>query len=278
MPSESKSWHPSGLGLTFHEDGHAYIDDLGRHYLSTTSLSKPLWPPFDVETMAARVAIRDGKTPDQVRREWAAKGERASTYGTKIHQIIEQTIADHLGHALKFPRIAIVQEDHARAQWVARMIIEQATNIFGTELVVFSPRYFIAGTIDLLVEFPDYYGILDAKTNQFEKLSPDHDGHRAWNHNARHGIGDSPLTKYGLQLSTYEHLLRHEYGFTAKPFKRVILHMPGDHPTMAPQFYELPSYVSEVQEILDDSVPEWAQKTPGLALGTKPGEELRLTT
>jgi ATP-dependent exoDNAse (exonuclease V) beta subunit len=258
MPSESKSRHPSGAVLTFRESDHTYIDDSGRHYLSASGILKTLWPPFDAKAQAARVAIRDGKTTAQVLGEWSAKGEWASRYGTKIHEIFEQTIADHLGRPVHV-RHKIEATDHARAQFVARKVIERATSIQGTEVVVFSPDYQVAGTIDLLAEFPDFTLIGDAKSNEFAKLSPHHDGHRSYNRNERYGLDDSKLTRYALQLAIYEWILRRDYGYgQTKPFKRIIFHVPSDAPSMQPEFYELPDLQATVQRIMDDSLPAWA--------------------
>ena len=209
MPNDKSAPHPSGqLNITFQELGHFYTDSFGIEYASTTELVHAAFEPFDAEKTAAAKSARTGIPAQQYLQEWDRNRDDASSAGTRLHENCERQI---LG---RFPDMHRPADDAERLEfrtaWNEVEKIKSAGFLsLEPEKLIFSPRFRVAGSIDLLVKkSPAEYLILDWKRVKEIKYS----GFRnqCGIHPATSHLQDCNFIHYSLQLSIYEQILRLE--------------------------------------------------------------------
>ena len=164
MPSDTTSIHPSGkLKITFQELGHVYTDSFSVEYTSATTLVHSAFEPFDAEKTAAAKSARTGIPAEQYIQEWDRNRDDASSAGTRLHENCERQI---LGRFQDMHRTADDAERlEFRAAWNEVEKIKAARFLaLEPEKLIFSPRFRVAGSIDLLVKkAPKHYLIIDWK-------------------------------------------------------------------------------------------------------------------
>ena len=216
MPGDSTARHPSGLQLRFTEDDHKYEDETGRVYTSVTTLLHDFFPPFDKKAIATRCASRTGRSPESFLKEW----EEAGVYGTRVHENCEFQM---LGQYDKMHQPQNAREQHAFfSAWNSVDLLKQAFKFFASEMIVFSPRFRIAGSIDLLMWEIQILRILDWKTNK--AIRHQAYGNKVGTQFPTRNLPDCNLEHYALQLAIYELLLKIEgYIMPNQPTKRDLL-------------------------------------------------------
>lgn len=222
MPSTAIGRHPSGRTITFTESDHSYIDDSGHHYTSGTAVVKRCFKPFDAVAVSESIAESRGTTPEVLRAEWEKKRDYACEVGTRVHENCE---AQLMGKPLvNRPRDERENGLMTQAWHAANKLLELYVPL-AVELIVFSPRYYVAGTIDALLQDrrDGSFLIADWKTN--EKL-------RKGSFNGDFGVGagfrmpDCELSRYSLQMSVYERILRSEqYVASNAVVNRLLIHL-----------------------------------------------------
>ena len=167
MPGTSTSTNPSGIKITFEEKSHKYwsvIDDKEVKYISGTTFVHKFVPEFDEDKISKRVAEKRGVTQKEILTEWHKKRDDACYFGTKVHEIAEDTL-------LNRPLRNVPTNDKEKIVFSkAKVFAEKFRNeldILGVEQIVFDHRLKIAGTIDLLARSKKDGSILiiDWKTN-----------------------------------------------------------------------------------------------------------------
>lgn len=164
----------------FDKEHHRYFDDLGRDYLSVTTLINGK-EKFDRVAVATKVIQNPRSkyyrcTLDEVLAQW----EGSAKLGTKIHEEVESFI-NTKQISMDSPYKPFL-EKFAKLKFRGSLLSEQ---------IVFDEDYLIAGTIDLLEDWDNCYWIYDLKTCVSDN----------------HGqLGDSRLYKYSLQLEIYRRL------------------------------------------------------------------------
>ena len=226
--------HPKleGWTLTFDSTDHSYRDGEGRLYISGTSFIKQFFPKFDAQAAASRVAKRENRLELEIIREWDAKRDASSAYGTRVHEYAEALIN---GTATGIP--ASVRENTARkAVGAALTMLRDTYEILGAEQIVFDPMHLIAGTIDLPArnKTTGALAILDWKT--CEEIT---DISYAMALPPIQYIPDSKRVHYGLQLSLYGHIMA-DTGYVPPetPVETALIHIQPDNPD--PVWIELP--------------------------------------
>lgn len=230
MPGSSIAKHPKGYEIEFFEDTHIYksvIDGEEIRYISGTQFLHKFFRPFDADgEIAKRCAAREGCSVEDIKARWAAAGKEATTLGTKVHECCEdiELGRKELRNTPSNPREAKMIE---HATNMARRFYE-GFDILGVEKIVFSPSLKIAGTIDLFARSKKdgTYIIADWKTNKSIDIED------KWNKFALPPIShlhDTNWVHYGLQLSSYEYLLKRE-GYVPKDakFKLFLVHVTED--------------------------------------------------
>ena len=213
MPGASTDYDPQGNCIVFEEKNHKYytrIPSLREDkaevevvYTSVTSLIKKYCPPFDPDgAIAARCAERDGKTVEEVRAAWKAKGEAACTVGTRVHEVCEDVLRNRA--IRNRPRDEHERRLMQQAYEIATSVMEFARPI-GIEKIVFDVDIAVAGTIDLLCQTPDGgFKIVDWKTN--DKIERENPYNKFMTGPLAH-LADNDFNHYAMQLSVYQVLL-----------------------------------------------------------------------
>lgn len=210
MPSDTTSIHPSGkLNITFQELGHLYTDSFGIEYTSSTELIHSAFELFDAEKTAAAKSARTGIPAEQYIQEWDRNRDDASSAGTRLHENCERQI---LGRFQDMHRPADDAERlEFRAAWNEVEKIKSARFLaLEPEKLIFSPRFRVAGSIDLLVKkAPKQYLIIDWK--RVKEIRYSGFRNRTGTHPGTVHLQDCNFIHYSLQLSIYEQILRLEH-------------------------------------------------------------------
>ncbi|MBO5633195.1 MAG: hypothetical protein J5965_29400, partial [Aeriscardovia sp.] len=81
--------HHRDSRLVFDEAAHLYTID-GDRYESVTTIVEQCFEIFDADKWAAIKAAQLGRSPEDLKAEWEAKGLEARTLGTEMHAKIER--------------------------------------------------------------------------------------------------------------------------------------------------------------------------------------------
>lgn len=250
MPKCSTATH-KGIDITFEEESHTYWTVWkGKRieYTSGTTFVSKFFHGFDAKRMAPLVAKKRGVPTEEILKEWDEKRDRSCIYGTMIHETCEDVMNGSRTFRHRSSEFIGDREKKtfSNAKRIAKEIREKY-DVVGIEKIVFSLKYRIAGTIDLLVREKDRknsYVIIDYKTNaDLDTLNK----YGKYAKDPVSNIPDTPFGHYQLQLSTYEFLLKNG-GFIPKDakVKRMICWMSGDEHSMI----LLPDRGEEVRKML----------------------------
>ena len=208
MPNSTTARHPSGkLDITFTEADHEYIDGFGIDYTSVTKLVKSAFPAFDAAAAAAKKAARTGTPAEQYLREWDEIRDTASDNGTRVHENCERQILGRFAD-MNQPRDD-AERIRFRAAWFEVEKLKAAYSAIEPEKLVFSPRFRVAGSIDLLCKFDEmHYDIGDwkfVKAIRYQAF-----GGRTGIMPATATLPDCNFYHYALQLNIYKMILKIE--------------------------------------------------------------------
>ena len=208
MPNSTTAMHPSGkLGISFTEADHAYMDDFGIDYVSVTTLIREAFPVFDGAAAAQKKSARTGVPAEQYLQEWDRIRTAASEAGTRTHENCERQILGRTSE-MHTPRD---QEERLRfrAAWYAVEDLKTKYSRIEPEKLVFSPRFRVAGSIDLLCQFDDMnFDIGDWKF--VKAIDTSSYGNRTSIHPATSMLPDCNFYHYALQLNCYKMILKIE--------------------------------------------------------------------
>lgn len=251
MPGTQTATHPGGKTITFEEGPHTYIDCDGMHYTSGTSFVKEFKPPFDPDgEILKNCAEKEGITPEKLQDKWKAKGIQASIYGTRCHENAEFQFK---GEFNRIHQATILKEEIAfPVIWDYVDYLKSMFTFLSCEQIVFSPRYALAGSIDLLMaEHPKRtLWILDWKSN--ERIDTVNQYGEFMLPPLTH-LHHCHLVHYALQLGTYERLIRDEgylaaNGMAGYTIRKMLLHIPPMENKIVE--IEVPDASREVAEML----------------------------
>ena len=210
MPNSKKAIHPSGkLGITFTEDDHRYVDDFDIEYTSCTTLVHSAFEPFDAQSAAERKSARTGIPPEQYIRQWKENCKRATDDGTRMHENCEHQLL------MQFDKMHKPYDENERrefrAAWNEVEKIKAAGFICAEpEKLVFSPRFRVAGSIDLLCSKKEKsYVMIDWK--RVKKISTSGFQGKTGIEFPTRNLQDCNFIHYSLQLSIYEQILKIEH-------------------------------------------------------------------
>lgn len=236
-------------GLEFDEPTHTYTYR-GERMESVTTVLKSLCEEFDEQFHSARIAERDGTTPEEVREKWAAKRDHASAMGDYVHAIAERVAWDLRDRAKFTVDLGVHPEPwlpKLRGMWRWYMDhLEITQGLIFPELKVVWPEYRIAGTVDLVVgSYEGVPTIADWKTNQ----SIDIQGYRNMKPPFTRGkcrLPDSNFWTYALQLNMYRRIMMERYDYEAE--RLVLVHLPGYGKYVE---YDVPIMDAHIDKILE---------------------------
>jgi len=208
MPSATTAIHPSGvLKIAFTEEDHRYIDDFGLEYTSGTRLIHNAFAPFDTAAAAAAKSKKTGRPADEFIQEWKRYGEECATAGTRTHENCENQILR------QYDKLYTPMDEAERirfsAAWREVEQLQQIYSCIEPEKLVFSPRFLVAGSIDMFCTMDQmHYAIGDWKF--VRKLPKESFGGRTGIDRATFHIPDAKFWHYALQLNIYRMILKIE--------------------------------------------------------------------
>lgn len=192
--------------LNFDEVLHKYTYKNQPLTSVTTMLSKTK-EEFDKDYWAkhSKFSIESGLSPEQVIEVWKYKNDSANSIGTFIHQNIENFIKG-LDYNEDY-RIKVIREFLPKEG--------EKYPIINAEKRLCLPKYGLAGTCDLYLEYSDgTFGIKDWKTN--DKFSVSNQYGKYLIPPPICHMQDCKLSDYTLQLSIYAYMIEELFDKTIK--------------------------------------------------------------
>jgi len=200
--------------FVFDHDEHSYTyisKENGlpiQYFESVSGFISQFKKPFDAQSISKFVARSRGQTQEEVLLEWETAKVEGLTLGSTVHDWIE----DYYNGTN--PNLPICERAKYRINQFKELKENKLKNFKPTEqeFRVFSRKWGIAGTLDVLFELHGKYYVGDWKTNK----DFTHDAHKKgrrqkmlypFNH-----LYDNSLNGYSIQISTYR-LLLEEAGF-----------------------------------------------------------------
>jgi hypothetical protein len=183
-----------------------YHKKTGESFKSVTTVLSMLEPHFDTEGVAYAISQQSddvkkpeyiGMTKDEILAEWERINREANEYGTEVHEILERyLLAD---------RIYIPKNEYEREIITKFQEVDDMTGTVYPEAVLFSEKYKIAGTSDIVEDCGEYFNILDFKTNKkLNFISP----YNQWLNKPVSHLSDCQYNVYALQLSIYAYMIQ----------------------------------------------------------------------
>ena len=199
--------------VVFNSEDHTYINK-GKKLTSVTTFISQFKNEFDSDFFSKKIALRDGKTQEQVLSEWKEKAHKSCEIGTAIHKIFEDYVNGKysiLNDKLIFDFTELqpeyVLEFTAKSffaiKFIEKFFITKRLIPIYTEYIVYDEN--LAGQIDLICKDKnENFYILDFKTNEkIEKYSYNKTMKGVFNF-----LNDSSYYHYCLQLSIYKNMLK----------------------------------------------------------------------
>lgn len=140
-------------------ENHIYTNtETDEKYNSVTTLIGSYKKKFDSDKWSKVVAKREGTTQEQILNKWSEITTTAQNRGTNVHLIMENYV--------KYNKIEKGYEALVDS-FVKKTIgvLKPNSNILSEELL-YTHKYKVAGTADLIVENDDIFYVLDFKTNK----------------------------------------------------------------------------------------------------------------
>lgn len=196
--------------LIFKEETHKYFVN-GKEFISVTT-KKQKYFPFKVNEVSRTVAERNWTTEDEVKEGWTIIAKN----GSYIHEL-----ADRYCRKEK-----LNSEEINKIQHVKKFFGEHPEfEIVASEIQIFSSKYKVAGTIDLILRNTTNNRLytIDWKTS-----SKDINKNDIWEmaKTPFKTIPNNKFYQYSLQLWAYNTILKEEYGIQV--WDSLIIHLKND--------------------------------------------------
>lgn len=180
-----------------------------QQFMSVTQFLSRFKKPFEQDMIAWRVAKKRGTTKAVVLAEWKEISDIALSLGTNVHKWIEDYYnGDN-------PQMPTHPEELARVNKFIQ-IYESKLSKFTPkyqEFRLFSRKWGLAGTLDILFQLGDKYYVGDWKTNKKFTCDSDSEGRKQkllWPFD---DLYDNSLNGYSIQLSMYRLMMQTEADF-----------------------------------------------------------------
>lgn len=190
--------------IIFDEDKHSYTDIHGNAYLSVSALLKKVTPEFPREAISRAVAKRDGKTQQEVLKEWDQLRDSAIVRGNAIHNALE--------HYAKTEKVL-------ESNW--EQMIKSVMGIYDIYEKVYAEKrlYYVKGLICGTTDKMCYRGsnimdYNDYKTNERNGIQYTSKYNKFLLDPVSH-LEDCNYNKYALQISTYAYIGEKQFGYKA---------------------------------------------------------------
>jgi hypothetical protein len=212
--------HPRDSDIEFKEEGHQYTVRGKTGYTSCTTWVKNFFPKFNASVIIDKMMARPdwpqskyfGQTKQEIMKGWNDNGKIASTYGTQMHQVIED-----------YYNGKVYECDKPEYGYFQRFLVDhEHLTPYRTEMRVYDEEYGLSGSIDMLFKNADgTFSIFDWKFSKEIQYKNDY---------GKTGFGpakeldDCNVSHYSLQLNVYRAILQRNYGMTIKEMCLVFMH------------------------------------------------------
>ena len=192
-------------------------DKLETNFTSVTTFIGEFFEEFDALKIATRLVKNNIKYMHMTVDELLNKWKESATYGTVVHEELENFIL------YKTP----VKEKKSiqGIEWLEKYIMKSDFEIY-SEAIIFSKELQLAGTIDLLLldKKTGKYNIMDWKTSK--RIDSKAFKNKKGNHPATKNMDDCNFNHYSLQLSLYRYILETYYNLQIE--EHMIIHLKDD--------------------------------------------------
>lgn len=230
-----------------------------KNLVSVTTILKSITPEFDKHSVSLRMAERSGVSQAEILRQWEEKGSYSRDKGTRLHQYIEDVMANKIDPILSRVNERLPEMDAFDQAWTL-LRSELDAKMVKQEFVVGDADFGVAGRVDNLMSvlprgsdvrrshvFDWKSGKLDVDNN-YENLLPPFDNY-----------SNCKFNLYSIQLSLYRLIIERN-----KPSIDLsdgyILHLRDNG---SYQLHRARDFRTEIAEWLRDGVPVSAQGDPG---------------
>lgn len=186
--------------IIFKEKEHKYFTKSGKELISVSTIIKLYSQPFDpTGEILIRCAEKQGKTPDELRKEWDYERDSSCDRGHKLHKEAEYWIEN--------------KKIDKKGEFVD--VIKQLKNIqfkgdLKSETILYDETLGLAGTADLIDIYNNcFIDLWDFKQNKAIKKSSFFrrgEGYQMMQYPIQH-LMDCNYVHYSLQLTIYSLLL-----------------------------------------------------------------------
>lgn len=188
--------HNSKHNFKFIDDEHKYLVNTEEYISVTTKLSK--YFVFNKQKISREVALRNWTTEDEVISDWDYRRDM----GSYTHELANKYIE---GETMTQDELEVI------THIIDFLNEHKEFEIIASELGIFSSKYKIAGTIDVILKEKSTgrYFTLDWKTSR--KSIAKNEYFTMAREPFRH-LPNSKLNMYSMQLWAYNLVLKEEYG------------------------------------------------------------------
>jgi len=215
-----KNPHQRDSEIEFQEEGHKYTVRGKGGYTSCTTWVKNFFPKFNASLIIDKMMSRPdwpqskyfGKTKQDIIQGWNDNGKMASTYGTQMHQVIEDYYNGKIYECDK-PEYAFFQRfllDHDHLE------------PYRTEMRVFDETLGLSGSIDMLFRNAD--GTMSIFDWKFSKEIQYKNDYGKIGFGPAQELDDCNVSHYSLQLNVYRTILERNYSCKIKEMCLVFMH------------------------------------------------------
>lgn len=220
--------------IVFDPEPHKYYLN-GEEFTSATTWVHQ-FSSFDANKMAEHVAVKEGKTKEEILIKWKRTADFACKRGTRIHEYLEFIFGGkqcEIGTSAKdlYPIADKFKQD-----------VEGKINIVKQEFRLYDILWKICGTVDALGEVDGKYYIIDWKSNKEINY---YNQYGSKLKSPLHKYDDCEMINYSLQLSLYKLMI--ERNTTIKISGLIIVHFAANGYTKH-GCYDM---TKEIERILD---------------------------
>jgi ATP-dependent exoDNAse (exonuclease V) beta subunit len=220
--------HPKDNNITVEESTHTYCVLGAKNFKSVTTFIHDYFPKFNADEAIDK--MMNGKnwgpsspyytmTKDEIKALWSKNGKESSEKGTLMHAMIEnfynkQPVSDEFYQSKE-------------GQMFLNFVEDYSIEPYRTEWKVYSKKYQLAGSIDMVFKDPNEEGkyiICDWKRSKDIKMS----NRFAKGLGVLKDVDDCNYMHYTLQLNIYRLLLENYYGIKITHMFLVVLHPDND--------------------------------------------------
>jgi len=198
---------PTDFSKIVYDDAeHSYTIN-GKRLISASTIANLITPAFDRDGLSASIAVREGKTKEEVLKDWDKKGKQGRDRGSRLHQFVEDTIDGIVDPVLQAVNDPIPEMKGFQNAW-GRLVAGLGAKVRKKEWIIGDEELGVAGRIDLLVAFNATAGgreycVFDWKTGKFDERTY---GSETLLPPLAH-VPSNKLTQYSVQLSIYRLIL-----------------------------------------------------------------------